>query len=280
MLMFAACGNEAPPPPDANPDDLDGDGVLNAADNCPERRNADQHDEDGDAFGDECDNCPAIANANQADTTEMAIPGQFADGVGDSCDLRPGLAGDKIAAFYGFGDPADANGWSGNGFTITNDALTGTTAHWDSKTGEQGDGAMFVARIDSLMFVPGGAISIAIDGDGISTGGTCTLRDDTDADGFDELVIEEKGAGVSTTVSMQTSIAPDRVVSMVAWRSITGVNRDAEIQCRVIYEGATRQGMVALTDDTAPGTQSIGVMSATVRVASLLVLTSPGPKSP
>jgi len=75
-------------------DDVDGDEVLNEADNCPEVANADQADADADGVGDACDpdlidtdedsvvdsadNCPEVANPDQADAD--------ADGVGDACD--------------------------------------------------------------------------------------------------------------------------------------------------------------------------------------------------
>jgi len=39
----------------AGPDDGDGDGVLDATDNCPTAPNADQADDDGDGIGDTCD---------------------------------------------------------------------------------------------------------------------------------------------------------------------------------------------------------------------------------
>src|SRR3954447_17436608 len=122
LLLIAACGDDATTGPDANPDDLDGDGIANASDNCPNRANVDQHDEDSDAVGDACDNCPTIANANQRDTTEAAANGQFPDGVGDACDLRPGLSGDKIAAAGLFADAAEASAFTGAGWTIDTDA--------------------------------------------------------------------------------------------------------------------------------------------------------------
>jgi WD40 repeat protein len=63
--------------------DFDGDGVLNANDNCPFTPNADQTDTDGDNVGDLCDNCPTVSNPDQADSNH--------DGIGDAC---PYLCGD------------------------------------------------------------------------------------------------------------------------------------------------------------------------------------------
>ncbi len=71
--------------------DSDGDGILDANDNCPNLSNANQADNDGDRFGDACDsdddndgiadtsdNCPLASNANQADFD--------GDRIGDVCD--------------------------------------------------------------------------------------------------------------------------------------------------------------------------------------------------
>jgi hypothetical protein len=58
---------------------VDGDGVPNATDNCPQIYNPAQTDGDGDGFGDLCDNCPGVPNSDQADSN--------ADGVGDVCDF-------------------------------------------------------------------------------------------------------------------------------------------------------------------------------------------------
>ncbi len=49
-----------------NPNDLDGDGRLNAADNCPADPNPNQEDGDGDLKGDACDPCPAYSNPGAA----------------------------------------------------------------------------------------------------------------------------------------------------------------------------------------------------------------------
>lgn len=51
-------------PPD--PNDLDGDGVPNASDNCPGMPNMDQADRDSDMIGDICDACPDESNLNGA----------------------------------------------------------------------------------------------------------------------------------------------------------------------------------------------------------------------
>jgi len=62
-------------------EDVDDDGVLNTADNCPETTNAGQEDVDGDGVGDVCDNCPAVANPGQEDTD--------GDGIANACDNCP-----------------------------------------------------------------------------------------------------------------------------------------------------------------------------------------------
>jgi hypothetical protein len=58
--------------------DYDGDGLLNAEDNCPITPNFDQADADCDGFGDACDNCDFTQNPDQGDADE--------DGDGDYCD--------------------------------------------------------------------------------------------------------------------------------------------------------------------------------------------------
>ena len=94
--------------------DTDGDGVIDATDNCPTVANADQHDHDGDGRGDVCDVCPHVVDAGgDAD----------GDGVGDACDPRPTEPGDHIALFQGFyADP----GWhavTGGAWTVDMGAL-------------------------------------------------------------------------------------------------------------------------------------------------------------
>jgi len=79
----------------SDPNDVDGDGVVNADDNCPMVANPTQANEDGDAFGDACDPCPPFAD------TEPPVDSD-SDGVGDACDPSPNTPGDTIVTFEGF----------------------------------------------------------------------------------------------------------------------------------------------------------------------------------
>lgn len=92
----------------SGPDDADGDGVLDADDNCPQTYNSDQADGDDDTVGDVCDNCVATQNPDQIDTDEDTFGNVCdncpvlhhlnqddtdADGRGDVCDSCPDVAG-------------------------------------------------------------------------------------------------------------------------------------------------------------------------------------------
>ncbi len=108
-------------PPDAPIDgsslfDTDGDGIVDALDNCPTVPNPEQYDEDLDGRGDVCDNCPHVPNIGQLDTD--------GDGVGDLCDPRPGSV-DHIIYFEGFNKPSPTGWVLPAGWTIANGTLTG-----------------------------------------------------------------------------------------------------------------------------------------------------------
>ena len=75
---IAGNGGEAGMAGGIEPSDVDGDGIADAQDNCPERGNPGQADRDDDGVGDRCDNCPRNPNADQAD--------EDGNGVGDVCD--------------------------------------------------------------------------------------------------------------------------------------------------------------------------------------------------
>jgi hypothetical protein len=71
--------NTASPIIDEDPlADADGDGYLDAVDNCPGTYNPDQNDIDTDGFGDVCDNCEETANPGQEDDDS--------DGIGNACE--------------------------------------------------------------------------------------------------------------------------------------------------------------------------------------------------
>ena len=71
-------GCEPPPPPP--PPDNDGDGVVNADDNCPDSANADQADADGDGVGDVCD-LPQDGDAGSDGDSEPTGEGQGWGGI-------------------------------------------------------------------------------------------------------------------------------------------------------------------------------------------------------
>jgi len=274
-VTLAACGDNTATGPDANPDDLDGDAVLDAADNCPQRYNPDQHDEDADTVGDVCDNCPTIANVDQRDTSEANSNNQFPDGVGDACDLRPGLGGDTIAKLAAFADPAQATSWIGSGCTIDADAASANgSARWESKASELGDGQIVAAELSALVWSgAGGELTLAIDGDGIQSGAACTVRD------TGELLARDLAGGNSTSVAGPALVSPIR---LVAWRSIvlSGSTRVGSVTCRVTANGVTRSVEVPLSDDLVVGNQALVAAGATAVMTSLIVYTSPGPKTP
>lgn len=106
---------------DGPPDDIDGDGVVNAADNCPAESNPTQADEDADTLGDACDPCPPLAANTDGD----------GDGVGDACDPHPAVDGDELVLFEGFADGipsawVNQGGWiaaGGDARIVSNDGL-------------------------------------------------------------------------------------------------------------------------------------------------------------
>jgi PKD repeat protein len=103
--------------PDCSDPDIDGDGILNAADNCPIAANAGQADFNNDGIGDACqdsdadtvvdaqDNCKTTANTDQRNVD--------GDAAGDACDSD--IDNDGVAnasdncPYFANADQADAD---------------------------------------------------------------------------------------------------------------------------------------------------------------------------
>lgn len=100
----------------APPPDVDGDGVPDSTDTCPNVANSNQLDSDGDGLGDPCDICPAAFNPDQADTD--------GDTVGDACDNAPTIPNENQldSDEDGGGDVAD------NCITVANPTQIDTDA--------------------------------------------------------------------------------------------------------------------------------------------------------
>lgn len=277
-LAIAGCGHGAALP-DANPDDLDSDGILNTADNCPMRVNVDQHDEDGDGVGDACDNCPAVANKNQSDVTETEVPLQLADGVGDACDLRPALAGDRLAAFFSFADPDKSAEWTAGGWTVASDTATADgAASWQtSQIQPFYDGIVTSASLSSLAWRDTtGAFVVALDGDAIEIGAGCALEADRTGDGTDELHAWE-ARGATMSVSLDAPIDPSAPISLTAWRLIDPLHGTAKLTCIAKLADVTKKLSVPTTDLDAIGDYAVRADGVHAVATSVIVYTSPGP---
>jgi Thrombospondin type 3 repeat len=269
LVASAACVGDDPPDP-ADPNDVDGDGIPNASDLCPYRQDPVQHDEDADGVGDACDNCPASPNANQADTTELGER-QFPDGVGDACDRRPKIADDTIAKFFPFADPAEASAFTGTGWTIANDRASATNARWFSKRNEYGDGITMQARIGKLEWtMPDASVSVAVDGDGVTAGFTCSI---VHAPTGDTLEVHEIGAATNT-MAVGPFFATDKLVLSVT-RAYTQLAAGKAACFLGVNGGAELRIDIVTTDDLAIGTYAFATTDAAVEVDAALVMTTP-----
>ena len=142
--------------------DRDGDGVLDAADLCPDVADPVQNDEDADGAGDRCDVCPQVAGAtDDAD----------GDHIGDACDPNPATPGDELLVFDGFAgatlDPAwtvivgDSSDWqAGDGVALVQGGEPASLLM--QRVGAPGD----TLRVDTAMEVtaigPGATRSVAL----------------------------------------------------------------------------------------------------------------------
>lgn len=269
LLACAACADDEPDGP-LDPNDTDADGIPNAVDLCPNRQDPAQHDEDADRIGDACDNCPATPNPNQADLTET-MERQFPDGVGDACDRRPKIADDTIVRFFPFAAPAEAGSFTGTGWTIANDRASATTARWVSRRSEPGDGITMQVHVGKLEWPePTGEISVAIDGDGVSSGFSCRIVHDAAGDTLELHEIN----GATSMAAVGPFMPTDRLVLSVS-RAYTQL-ATGHAGCFLAVNGGMELRIDLVTiDDFAIGSYAFAASDAAVEIDAALVMTTP-----
>lgn len=225
------------------------------------------HDEDGDGFPDSCDVCPTVVDPLQSDTTERDSHA-FPDGVGDACDIAPGLSGEDLAALFTFVE--DTPRLIGTGWTVAADMATAADpARWVARDAEVGDGLAVRARIET--WASTGTITVATDGDAIVSGLVCALVRDRDGDGRDELdAFQIDGAMATKSVP---ALAGD--FTLTAWRSIDRL-RMGRLHCELRYGTTGIQRIdVPMADDTTTGFYVLGASGGSVTLSSVAVYTQP-----
>jgi hypothetical protein len=272
LAVACACdgGTSAPP---VDPDDLDGDGILNAQDVCPLVQDPPQHDEDGDGVGDLCDVCPTVADPLQRDRGEVDA-NAFEDGVGDACDLRPSRGGDKLRALHTFATDTSSS-WLGAGWTIADDrvhAVAAVAARWQNRRSEQGDAVFARLSVESVVFAAdGAALAISLDGDGLESGRSCALFADRNEDGRDELELREVGGPI---VIRELAVALDRPFELIVLR---GVDRAGagKVLCRLQFPDDEVEASFDTADGVGTGQYVLAATGADVIVTALAVYGSP-----
>ena len=206
----------------------------------------------------------------------------FADHVGNACDPRGGVGGDKLERFFSFAHDTQASEWSGSGFAISDDTVSGDgVASWSRTRMSSGDGLFVLAQIAS-MTVPmpspenpvDAEFSVVLDGAATGGGSSCVLAGDS--------ITAREVAGETMSQSFAPAILPGNSFTLIAWRTIVlsqGV-RYGRLICRVMRDGDTFEAMLTLTDDLISGRVLLVAANAPSTISSLSVYSSPGPKDP
>ncbi len=267
VLSIAACTDTVPPPiAPKDPNDVDGDGIANAADLCPETYDPEQHDEDLDGVGDACDVCPTVFDPDQSDLGETGAL-QFGDHIGDACDPRPGRDGDRLALLDTFAVDTSAS-WEGTGWQIGADvARTDVPARWFYPGPISGDGLYGQIAVPLLVWLSGGEVEVVVDGDGESSGLSCAVVTDTDGDGHDELVARDVGVSEMRVPLPGPATAP---LTITAWRTID-YTRAGHFTCRA----AGLEIKFDVTDVVPAGGVAFAASGALVDVSSIVAYTFP-----
>jgi hypothetical protein len=235
-------------PPDGPSDDVDGDGVPNASDNCPAIANPTQANEDNDPVGDACDPCPPYADNTDSD----------GDGVGDLCDPNPGTAGDQLVLFEGFSDGipgswVNMGGWTasnGNAQIVSSDGAVAYLGPPLAATARGTATAVFVA--DQLFGTGGKAFGVTNPAESATAmaGLVCELLD---------------GGGPSSGIGDLSTAAP--VATMPLTWAVGDVIRASFTRQDTMFSCAISDTTTAASS-TIPYTQTVTVTQPIVAVRS------------
>jgi hypothetical protein len=126
-----------------------------------------------------------------------------------------------------------------------------------------------------------GRVRIALDGDGVTVGNVCDVEQT--AGGARLVAFELKGAVDTATISSfdprdASDVTDADAVTLVAWRLLHGTSND--LMCAVERGNMSTTARISLSDALVNGTYALSVNGATLGASSLLVLTSPAPKTP
>jgi hypothetical protein len=266
-------------PADANPDDLDGDGVANEKDNCPNVYNPDQADEDGDKIGDVCDDCPEVANPDQADTGEVTA-GALADGIGDACDPNPSMPGDVRALFEPFNDPAEvAAHWTvqigtwnvtGGAFVQSDASAASALAYFDKTFTDATVDVQATITSSAATTTPAGAgMWMSMSPGGVTIDGTypdgylCGLIAYATASPVDAHVARWNQQVVGPSMDTVTSYLPKTGDAIAFYGAI--VSSLTQARCTPSFPGAAVGE--ALTDPKFAPTGTVGLHTSNVTLA-------------